>query len=570
MTKNISYKRYSDRNDVFYKLGDRTSPIGETSMARCGCGNRFKVNEKETICSSCGNIIEMNMAVNLELNMKDYVYYNATTSMFVDRVEKEKGSETIATVSCMLLSLRRLSGEYYPTIGEHSLRLKIRYNITKKTALLYLQKKDIKDELAWERARLGLPYINFTQPTLEYFSEEWDIKLPEELVADLISLMGVESCEDTKSLDIYSLAWLNRTRNTDEARIQRQILTVLNSQAIRNENVEGEEGLYFRKNVNRVKRYLASNHKPKKYDENIFEALCSSYKIDRALIPKDLEKYYYLNPYSIKYAKEHDMFFKNRDVRINAISASVEKGTNIHYRCINVDDVFDLREKPQYEVVDYRKKAMNVFSSEVNIYNKIKSSSDYLLFRDTTNMIDELSINGYKVKTKGKLYDVHERASRLMRFTKAPNLTFLNAIDKEVEEIDGLIFKFVKTPGELIKLGDETQTCVGSYYNYCINGSTSIVSIERKGKFVGVLEFSDERFGYYGLSQAKGFANSSLSRKIQKSVCKFSLKHNMPISTRDILAPLSSKHNEKFKKEQNNINVNNYYGQCVEGTPIAV
>lgn len=536
MKKNIYgiRKDYEKRKDILYEMFDISEPSNIKTMVRCGeCHKKWKAKEENIICPICGRKIEINA---IELSINNFKLYNASTTLFIDTIERENGEkEIIASISMLMLSVRRFSRDYYPTIGEDAVRLKIRYNLTKKTALIYSKPIRKSEYQFCHLVGFNYPYINFTQPTIPYFdNKNVDIKLPKELIDDVSELMNVEIPEDAiNSVDIYTLAWLNRVRDYDEAIWQRNILSIL---AERERDTcffnEEEKNKIYKKATNRVKRYLATGHKPKQYDENTFNALCMAFDIGRESVPKEFEKYYYLNPYALRFVKEHDVLFENRDIRINAIK-SVKKHDTPSFAI--------------YGDTKFKEKALFVFGNENRIYKKIERYGDYEVFSDTVNMVSKIKEKGHKFKTKGNLYDVHDRASKMMRYLEAPDIAFDNTKDEDniiysikKEEYQ---FTFAKTPKELLSLGDKTNTCVGSYYRYCMSGGTMIVYIKKGNEPIGILELA-ERWGRKpSLVQAKGINNRALPIKIQRLVSSFCMDYGLVIGTRDISNEISNTHN---------------------------
>lgn len=560
---NIFKSKYEERKDIFYAIGDRSTLEGFKYMVRCGeCGRRFKM-ERENFCPECNKEIKKENPVILE--QKEYLYYNAATNMFVDERITEEGKEIIATVSMLMISLYRPVGQYYPVIGDNSFRLRVRFNISKRTAILYVQKLRYKDDNDWDNDKLSVPFINFTQPIIPHL-KNWDIILPNELIDDLRQFMNLKniSKDDYKNIDLYSLAWLNRIRDYNDSARQREILSTLNGASLSRNNKS-----YFEKNVNRVKRYIASNHKTKEYDEKIFEALCKAMEVDRKLIPKEFEKHYYLNPAALKYVDEHNTFFHNRDIRVNAIEMSRKSGYKLGRIFYNPNRCFHDYFEDDNEDVNLREEVLKAFKTEKNIFYKIRGYQNYAYLYDTAKMINQLRDANIKVKTKGNLRDLHDKISVEINKLEAPKLTFLNSVEKESIDIDKIKFNYAKSPMKLIQLGEKTKTCVASYYEYCLRGYSLIVYLKKKDHIVGLLEVSDKN-----IVQAKGFNNKLLNNTIQKLISKFAVEKKYYIKTNDISKKIRDKHNDiikemenkgpKFEKKSNEARfVNNPFGPFV-------
>lgn len=529
--------KYPSRDDILFSMFDRIK--GKKTMVRCGgCKKRFKNQGETSICPTCGRKITKDTSV--ILSGTGYKFFNNCTTMFVDG--------EIITISLFILSLSRDSGQHYPFVGENAVRLKVRFDTVKKTAVAYMKNIDL-DESNWRYVKLPAKFLNFTQPIFKYMYR-LDIKLPSELVKEFCNLIEVEDYSG-ESITLEDLAWLNRTRQSlDECNRQKSILSILsieyyNTQKALSSNRDmyydyltiiednksnpdsfivedmffhnktlgeykkdtkelensiklyDERLLILKQAVGRVKRYLKSFYKPKNYDEKTFEALCVAKNVCRVDIPKEFQKYYYLYPHALSYIEEHNTLFTNRDIRVNAIKL-VQKNN---------------QDSSNIGLIEFRNKALRAFGNleesdiknltkkmedkiELNIYKKIASNGDYNVLYDTVNMILQLrdaKIKDLVIKTKGSLNNLHNRLSKLIQLVSIPNLTFLNTLEKKDVCMEynknSYRFVFAKTPRELFDLGLNMNICVGSYYSSCIRYGTVIVSVEKNGILEACLEF---------------------------------------------------------------------------------
>lgn len=564
----LIYKKcYKKRKNVIYEIFNRKSGK-KIKMVRCYCGKRFKFQENNLVCPKCKEKITKESVVFLDIG--EFKLFNFSTYMFLD---KKDNGDILLTLSMLLLTVDRKKFTFYPILGKDAISLKIRFNLSKKTALMYMNKTRCDEEL-WDTYKLPTKFVNFTQPTSYYLANNVDIKLPNEFVCDFCDFIGVDVYN--REVTLSDLAWLNRLRDFDEAMRWKEILTKL-SEEYKDISVLKEERLYYKKTVNRIKRYLKTGYKPKNFDEKTFDALCKTYSIERNLIPKEFEKYYYLNSKAISFVREHNLLFKNRDIRINTI-LSATKGYRINMNYHNSNLLNNFRDKA---LEAFGKKitltSKNITktkyvpdkNSEWRIFKKVEENEDYIAFYDTVNMILKIRNEGYEIKTKGNLYNLHDKAAKMIRLIDAPDVVFKNT--KGISDIiyknenEEYTFIFAKTPRELIELGDNMKICVGSYYNSCINNNMIIIYIKKKNEFLACLEINltkdDNGNIIPTLFQAKGILNSYLSIKIQKLISNFLLDYSVKIETCDINHNISTIHNDKIDKGLGNKKIKFKYNE---------
>lgn len=502
-------KTYSRRMNIEYDMFNRFSWDLNTTMIRCECGKKFKKRKGKNICPKCGNEITPETTVILS-GPRKLIWFNTSTVMFID--------DDKITISMILLSLYRNSHQYYPEVGEYAFRLRVRYDIKKRTAIAYTRNLRC-DKNMWERVKLPVRFLNFTQPCMSKI-DDYDIVLPDELVEEFCKIIGVK--KPKKLIGVKELAWLNRTRLPyEEAMREYFILNQFNDMKFREKYYgSDEEFLFYKRIVDKVKRYLRSFKKPKDYDKSVFEALCRSMSVKVETIPKNLIKYYYKNPVAICFADIHSSLFKNRDVRINAILNETESSSKF-YNCNSPERIETIQK---------------VFGNEVNILKKLKGNGDYSMLYDTAKMIKEIREKEHKFKTKGKLEELHRKAVRTYMKVFVPRgIVFKNTQNLEDIKIGSYTFIYAKMSDDLIDVGDEMDICVASYYNYCENYGTKIVYVRNvKGRAVACLEIDRRN----NLVQAKSRSNTKIPVAIQKAILEFSIQKKIYISTRDIQASI--------------------------------
>lgn len=501
-------KNYSSRKNVEYLIFDRRLRFlrhNYRTMIRCECGKRFKKQKGNNVCPSCGLVITEETTVKYIGNSS---WFNSSNTMFID--------DGKITVSCVLLSISKET--YYPKIGEHAIRLKVRYDIVNRRAVAYLQKFRCSEDV-WSCVKLPCKFLNYTQPSEFNMLEKFDILLPTELVNDFCDIIGVES--PNKGLGVKELAWMNRTRKPLKESMRE--CTIFSKLKILSEDK------LVKKAFNKVKKYLKTGEKSKDYDEIVFKGLCKSMSVNVDTIPKDLIRFYYQNPVAISCAQTHIKLFDNRDIRINAILS--DSGKNGYYRLRDSD-------------VDAIK---TTFCNESSLLKKMNVADTMWLLVDTANMISELKNEGIAFKTKGSLEELHEKAYAEYSVLKIPrNIAFENCKDISNTKINNNNFIFAKTTDDLINVGKEMNICVASYYQYCISGLIYIVYVRNKNnETVACLEIKGKE-----LQQAKSLHNSIIPIKIQKDILKFCNQNNIYITTLDIDSNIRISNRNYFEKRK--------------------
>lgn len=522
---------FEQRNNLTYNLYNHSK--GDfINMARCGeCGKKFKIEKLPSICPSCKTEITEDNTFKME---EKWGIYNSSSMIFVDG--------DIVTISLMMLvvGIRTFAGEYWPRVVSSRI-LKVKFDTRKRTALVF--EKHSKGNCENLIINSDRTFVNFTQPTDRvHFSRKSniDITLPEELIRKFLSIIEVDTSEieNLKDLTLKDLAWLNRVRDVKESFRWKEILSTLTADYDDRRYMEREGMEEVAKNINRVKRYLKTGHKPKGYDENIFNALLKSYRINRDDIPKEFERHYYQNPWGLGYVKYHNYLFTNYDVRVNAIKA------NFNNRGRRYIGLYNYQQNNSFNFG--RDDVVNVFGGEVNVQKKLKSDLDYRYMYDTVRMLLEIKKEGHKVKTKGSMKEVHDRASKKMKYISVPDIIFENTKDREDEvqvyKKNKYTFVYAKSPIELVEIGDIMDICVGSYYRRCSHHGTVIVYLKKDNNILACLEIQEGDWNNV-LYQAKGYRNSKLNTEAQKVIVEFCTRNNISIKTHDINKSLADKNN---------------------------
>lgn len=202
-------RNYNHNRDIVYYRRDSYG-ANKKKWIRCGeCGKFYKLTSKKK-CPHCESSFKEESAFVFgpEQNRKGFVFYNDKTMMFID--------DDVLTISMMMFSVEGYE-QYHVKVGEHNFRLKVRFNLKKRTSLLYARPMDRSDGF-WENFFLNGRFNNFTQPA-SWYDGEVDINLPTELIADFCKSAGLKVPDERVAID--ELAWLNRLR-TDMSDVKRQ------------------------------------------------------------------------------------------------------------------------------------------------------------------------------------------------------------------------------------------------------------------------------------------------------------------------------------------------------------
>lgn len=207
-------KEYPGRNSYLYRRDSIYNLNQEEVWLNCDCGAKSKqLNEEDVFCKVCNRSLENYEIVDVARDALHF--YNRMTTSFID--------DDIFTISFFVTSVGRLP-DYVPLVfREGSLSMKVRFDRSKRTALIYTTNfKNAKPYIKEQFLRYG-KFKNFTQPPWSYYSTT-DIKLPPELISDFCEFLGIQKPKDPHT-SLLDLAWMNRLQTTwKEAVSQRYML----------------------------------------------------------------------------------------------------------------------------------------------------------------------------------------------------------------------------------------------------------------------------------------------------------------------------------------------------------
>lgn len=531
-------------------------------LARCTCGKMFDAKKK--VCPSCNKVFDKNFAA--VVDRRTTKFFNIASTMFVD--------EDTVKISLVMAFLRY--DEYKLFVSEECFRLCFKYHI--KTRMSYMYEQPIFENGVNQSTReFKYKFVNITQPIDSYY---FDIKLPPELIDDFFNKLGIENDRKEIPLSPLDLAWVNRIQDKtstclrekeyfnrissrfaevkDKLNYKKKELAAylsddkekirhfshfkdLSGDNIKKEIIKLQETIQndtlnqfkkARRLYNKCKKY----YKTLEYDEAFmrerFEFYCdsSSVKAD-SLDPKYLKEYFQY-PKAIVSAELIQSLFTNTDLIKNLI-----KYENINYLWAKF--------KPEEIKAIY-----DVFKTEKRVYDKIIScdSGFNYLMNDTTKMIKQLEVKGIKLKTKGKLKDLHDKATRALRKCTNSVYRYESLAFFEDYQEDNYVIKQALDSNTLWDIGDGMNICVGSYEKYCIESETVIAYIlDDKKNYVGCLEFQMEYSDFgnkaYMLVQAKGYSNNRLSKKLQNMVLNYCEERNLKVNCYDIRIKRANENN---------------------------
>jgi hypothetical protein len=474
-----------------------------------------------------------------------------------------------------------------PEIGDVSYRLRIRFDLNKRSAVKYKTSLPGNIDIQKEFNNVTLPYCNNTENKVS-------IILPKEVIKIFCKEINVDY---PKGYDVTweDLQWMNKTRlPIEKARREMYICHYVKHHyynikydldnekewlKIHSHIKEGEEsrkesrkrseelikkGLEEIKKPRRIynlyRKHLIEGTETEKYKKEIFDFLLKRNDITMEIIPKKLIKDYWEHPYALEMAKEHHYHVKNIDRRRNLIKnvkkAFYEEKPYTHRHGIQIlNGHYYGTGREEFGDINALDTLGKVFNEE-EIYRKLLDSHRFDLLVDTAKNINEIRLKGYDFKTKGSIKKLHSRSSAYLSNLNLSSKEFNNV--KNIKDIkldkDGLInARYARSEKELGMIGNSLKNCVTGYGPSCYRGNTQIVYIEENNKIEACLEISMYKYSLdlgqvriRNLVQAKGYNNNGLSSKMQKYIKEFCLKEEICISTRDIKSKINREVNEKL------------------------
>lgn len=525
-------------------------------MARCTCGKMFGVKKKT--CPSCGEVFDKEFAACFENRTNKISYFNLGTGMFIN--------EDSIKISLLMSSLRYENYKLY--VSEDCYRLCIKYNIKTRMSYLYEQPITIKGANCSKR-EFKFNFMNITQPALDWY---YDVKLPTQLIDDFFNALGLENDMQDKRLSIYDLAWVNRIQEKtstclrekeyykkirfeyDSAkntlRYTKKELNILegkNENEIKNIGFTNDLIAFSEESIQtrheRLKKDLKEDelrYKKARYYYNKTRRCYKTLRWDDAFLKErfyyycDLEniktdtieekylKYYFQYPKALASHETIHQLFKNQDIIKNAISSKQVNQLNFGVKEKDIESIYE------------------VFKTEKRVFDKLRASNSAsgnygYLIKDTAAMIKRLYDLGVtNFKTKGKLRDLHDSATRALRRYESAKYQFPAVESFNDYNENNYTIKQALDSNTLWDIGDDMNICVGGYGEYCDKyGSVIAYILDKKERFVGCLEFKLIENNYV-LVQAKSFSNNLLKKSLQELVVNFCKKRGHQINTWDI------------------------------------
>jgi hypothetical protein len=531
-------------------------------------------------CLHCENVFSKENTKIVKRKAQNDLFFNASTIMFNDVKENNK-----FTLSFTIASSEKGYEVVYPVVGNTVYRLKLRFDLDKRTAVIYISNIPGKDNTLNQAKgfeNVTLPYCNNTKARL-------DIIIPKKVVRTFCKEIGVKYPEGYE-VSWEDMQWLNKTRKPiNKARRDMYICHMIKSkyyqykydldgdkEYLERVNNDEDEFFYNKKEIERrVDEYSLAIKYPRKIyrifrkylkegetDKNkkeIFNYLLEINKTTVDYIPKNLLKYYWEYPYALEMVKEHHCHLTNIDRRRNIIK-DTEKMFRKNKKNFTRFESHILHGK-HYDSYKYDINGFDANSeidtlkevfSEEDIYRKLLGSHRFDLLVDTACNISEIRKKGANFKTKGCIQKLHDESSQYLRNLDLSEEQFNNVRSlKDFEVGNGVYIRYAHSQKELGMVGNALKNCVTGYTYNCKRGSTQIAFLEKDRKIEGCLEIetSLNSNDNKSLVQAKGYGNCKLSRKNQKYIQKYCEENEIYISTSDINKKIKKKVNEKLEKE---------------------
>lgn len=553
----VNGKKYEGRKVIRYKIGAPRQRVPYRNMIRCECGAISKaIKSGDVSCKVCGLIYNQKLIVTL--NEKMVSFHNVSNYMFVD-----DGSVTIS----MLAGPTHLNEKYAPMVTPSVLRLKVRFHLKTRTAVMFNQRIDMSDE-GWETFKMKAKFYNVTQPNKLFYLENADLVLPKELVADFCMATGTVNPE--KSMSLYELIWMYRTRKCyEEAMEDAYVFNVVSTKRTYEifsekekaafadifDDEDEDDDLFWTPQplvkealvepikpeistktiLGRLKTYLKTGKKVKGYDVDLFSFLLKENGLKESQIDKRDILFLAKHPSTMGNYVFLSELFMNRDILRNAL-LSLRHGQLIGTMKHAFEYRFKETEHFTGSTSDFNKACVLAFGSELTVLNKLKSYPSSGMLLDAVFSILTLRKNGVVVKTKGRLNDVHDKVARQYSdFLVPKEVTFENTSEDLSVVSNGVGFHYAKTTDELVEVGRDMNICVSAYYQRCVAGEIKILYVKNKaGELIACLELVILADNRVNLVQAKGKNNSRLNNKLQGKIISFCRDLNCDVNTRDI------------------------------------
>lgn len=289
----------------------------------------------------------------------------------------------------------------------------------------------------------------------------------------------------------------------------------------------------------------------------MFEELCQAAGTTPGQIPEKVQKAVFQQPWTIEAALYGSKLFGNVDILRGHIQKMGRFQTEAipSRRRVDVHQIRRTSSRKPGHYAMYREMLLDIFGGEKHLEGKLKAWFDWNYLHDTADTIFKIRQAGIPFKTKGALWTLHGKASRLYRKSTLTHVRFLNVLDRKTHDFGNgkhaLRFEYAKESKDLYWLGDAMDICVASYWNWCAHGNTQIVCVTKNEKPVACLELranttQKERW----LTQAKSHHNKRISQTVQVKIAEFCMQESILIHTGDISEKWRSKVNEAVEKQE--------------------